>query len=562
MLARLFALVLALSAAPALGAASWNAAQIGPGDTAAFTFGGSDAGDAQPALRAAAGPLWLTAEIGATAAAVSFYSCPPRGNASQTTVAGGVGSDAPATDCSLLAVVTVDSRSPQQIILGPGQVLDVDIDTDGDGGVIYVIAAGLARGASAQPLTTDGSPGTRWLQDAQLPELAASTRRPTADPFLGRTDSAGWESCFYDFTDPNDFTVGRHFAYSGRTATSPAGMSFPALTGLSGTATYNPASLADGAGATTTVTVTGAALGDYVEAVSFSLDLQGITLTGWVSAANTVSVRFQNESGGVLDLASGTLSAHVRGDDPLADATAIIPATWGRFDVGSPVNVALFGNRASGTGNQIDARATFSTDTNATGSFFFNSNCGFGTSAGTPKRRIGAIWRILRGGGTATNSCWFVGFSNLVLGVAAPLTSACAVDASVSNKWFGVYSTATADIRVGMNQSNSFTLNYDSGYDTPANQFIIVEMRMQWEDGDTFSGAGWVDFYVNGKLLAQAGRAHSIEPADMGTAFQIASDPMSLTFGMVRIDATGGAPQYALDYAGAVYTRQFQAATP
>lgn len=79
---------------------------------------------------------------------------------------------------------------------------------------------------------------------------------------------------------------------------------------LDGTATYDPASLADGAGATTTVTVTGAALGDFAVA-SFSLDLQGITLTAWVSAANTVSVRFQNESGGVLDLASGTLKARV-----------------------------------------------------------------------------------------------------------------------------------------------------------------------------------------------------------------------------------------------------------
>jgi hypothetical protein len=78
-----------------------------------------------------------------------------------------------------------------------------------------------------------------------------------------------------------------------------------------GTATYDPASLADGAGATTTVTVTGAALGDYVD-VSFSQALAGVLLTGWVSATDTVSVRFQNESGGVVDLASGTISARVR----------------------------------------------------------------------------------------------------------------------------------------------------------------------------------------------------------------------------------------------------------
>jgi hypothetical protein len=78
-----------------------------------------------------------------------------------------------------------------------------------------------------------------------------------------------------------------------------------------GSVVYDPASLADGAGVTTTVTVTGAVLGDQVN-VSFSLDLQGITMTGWVSSANTVSVRFQNETGGAIDLGSGTIRAIAR----------------------------------------------------------------------------------------------------------------------------------------------------------------------------------------------------------------------------------------------------------
>jgi hypothetical protein len=80
---------------------------------------------------------------------------------------------------------------------------------------------------------------------------------------------------------------------------------------LTGSAVYDPANLADGAGATTTITVTGAALGDFVVGVSFSLDLQGVLLVPYVSAADTVSVRFQNESGGAVDLASGTLRAVV-----------------------------------------------------------------------------------------------------------------------------------------------------------------------------------------------------------------------------------------------------------
>jgi hypothetical protein len=81
-------------------------------------------------------------------------------------------------------------------------------------------------------------------------------------------------------------------------------------TQLFGSATYNPPSLNDGDGVTTTVTVTGSELGDYVSA-SFNQSLQSILVTAWVSAADTVSVRFQNETGGVIDLASGTLRARV-----------------------------------------------------------------------------------------------------------------------------------------------------------------------------------------------------------------------------------------------------------
>jgi len=75
-------------------------------------------------------------------------------------------------------------------------------------------------------------------------------------------------------------------------------------------ATYDLASLADGAGATTTITVPSAVLGDACIA-SLGVDLQGITVTCYVSAAKTVSVRFQNESGGTLDLASSTLRVFV-----------------------------------------------------------------------------------------------------------------------------------------------------------------------------------------------------------------------------------------------------------
>ena len=69
--------------------------------------------------------------------------------------------------------------------------------------------------------------------------------------------------------------------------------------------TIDPSSLADAAGETKSVTVTGAVLGDFV-IVSAPYDLQDITVTAYVQAADTVEIRIQNESGGTIDLASGT----------------------------------------------------------------------------------------------------------------------------------------------------------------------------------------------------------------------------------------------------------------
>ena len=72
-------------------------------------------------------------------------------------------------------------------------------------------------------------------------------------------------------------------------------------------ATLNADSLADGAGDTDTVAVPGVALGDMVLSASLAVDVAGLIVTGYVIAANTVSIRFQNETGGTVDLASATL---------------------------------------------------------------------------------------------------------------------------------------------------------------------------------------------------------------------------------------------------------------
>lgn len=79
---------------------------------------------------------------------------------------------------------------------------------------------------------------------------------------------------------------------------------------LAGSATYDPPSIAAAGTTTTTVTVTGAAVGDFAVA-SFGNALAGLMLGCEISSANTATVRLFNPTGGAVDLASGTLSVRV-----------------------------------------------------------------------------------------------------------------------------------------------------------------------------------------------------------------------------------------------------------
>lgn len=70
------------------------------------------------------------------------------------------------------------------------------------------------------------------------------------------------------------------------------------------TATLDAGSLVDGAGESDTVAVPGVALGDIVLGVSFAVSEAGMSVTAYVSAADVVTIRVQNESGSTVDLAS------------------------------------------------------------------------------------------------------------------------------------------------------------------------------------------------------------------------------------------------------------------
>lgn len=73
------------------------------------------------------------------------------------------------------------------------------------------------------------------------------------------------------------------------------------------TCTVDFASAASGANATDTATVAGLALGDIVLGISAIITTQNLVLSADVSAANTLTVRASNLTGGAVDLASTTL---------------------------------------------------------------------------------------------------------------------------------------------------------------------------------------------------------------------------------------------------------------
>ena len=72
-------------------------------------------------------------------------------------------------------------------------------------------------------------------------------------------------------------------------------------------ATYNPASMATNTSTSTTLTVSGAAIGDVCSA-GFSVAVPaGVYLTADVTATDTVTVKLFNQTAGTVDLASGTI---------------------------------------------------------------------------------------------------------------------------------------------------------------------------------------------------------------------------------------------------------------
>lgn len=79
---------------------------------------------------------------------------------------------------------------------------------------------------------------------------------------------------------------------------------------LTGNSVWDPVSIADGAFEAKNITVTGAALGDFV-LVGAGIDVVDMLVSATVTAENTVTIVLQNETGGAVDLASSTWNVMV-----------------------------------------------------------------------------------------------------------------------------------------------------------------------------------------------------------------------------------------------------------
>jgi hypothetical protein len=83
------------------------------------------------------------------------------------------------------------------------------------------------------------------------------------------------------------------------------------LPGISGETAWNPGQILNGQAATLTVNIPNAKLGDFVDA-TFSQNVQGVRLFGWVGSSTVVTFRMENNTGGTKTISSGTLYWVVR----------------------------------------------------------------------------------------------------------------------------------------------------------------------------------------------------------------------------------------------------------
>lgn len=169
------------------------------------------------------------------------------------------------------------------------------------GATILPFANGGTGLAAAADDTTLVSTGAAW-QAKTLPNC-------TATP-LGYTQATNLFSCLTTLAGMASITTTAAVETTATIGTAVIGTGGSNLTGVyTGTTTYDPGAVADQASVTTTLTVTGAAVGQVCTAALSTIDSENLLISAFPSAADTVRVVIGNLSGGPISPGSGTLRA-------------------------------------------------------------------------------------------------------------------------------------------------------------------------------------------------------------------------------------------------------------
>jgi hypothetical protein len=271
-------------------------------------------------------------------------------NVTDNTIEGGYGSDQIVpkydnlTDSPRNVIVATAGRRNNEIVITPTDTTDyaLRVKRAGDGlggarllvsknGELYWSSAGTGvydaalRGYGARQLLMDSPEGQSFTLEVRRSEPSGTPQAAdlqkwatTADATLAAITKSGAlklvEQTSVDAAGAGASEAHFYVSLLGSkrilTRRDPSRVELIPGT-LQNTATWDPGSLVNGAEERKSVTVTGAAVGDAARA-----GLTTIAATGWkiwatVIAADTVEVTIRNDTGGTVDLGSGTVRAIV-----------------------------------------------------------------------------------------------------------------------------------------------------------------------------------------------------------------------------------------------------------
>lgn len=233
----------------------------------------------------------------ATQTANTFFSGPSSAGPSAPTFRVLANADFPLTG---VAAGTYTKLTVNTAGLVTAALTDIDLATDVAATVLPLANGGTGISTAADD-TAPVSNGTTF----QAKTLGNCTTTP-----LGYATATNAYSCL---TTLSGMTLLSGTTVTGTTVNATASLvvgSGSSVTKIvTGTATYDPGAVSDQTSVTTTLTVTGAAVGQVCTAALSTIDSENLSISAFPSAADTVRVVIGNLSGGPLSPGSGTLRA-------------------------------------------------------------------------------------------------------------------------------------------------------------------------------------------------------------------------------------------------------------